>query len=174
MKYLVKLFVVTLFTLVSTVVLAEQKIAYLDMKYILNNSKAGKDAQDYLKKSFEESQKKAIETEKKLKKEESDLLSKKEILDEAEYKKQIDSLRTKVNKFHKERRISIEKIGRQRAEAKQKLLQAINPILIKHVEDNLISLVIDKKYVVTADDTLDITNLIIENLNKSLPSLNLK
>ena len=57
MKYLVKCFVVTFLLLVSTYVSAEQKVAYLDMKFILNNSKAGKGAQDFLKKSFQTNQK---------------------------------------------------------------------------------------------------------------------
>ena len=52
MKYLVKFFVVTLIALICTHASAEQKIATIDMKYILNNSKAGKGAQDYLKKNF--------------------------------------------------------------------------------------------------------------------------
>ena len=42
MKYLVKFVVVTLFVLVCTYAQAEQKIVYIDMKYVLNNSKAGK------------------------------------------------------------------------------------------------------------------------------------
>ena len=58
MKYFVRLFVVTLFFLISTYASAEQKIAYIDMKYILNNSKAGKGAQDFLQKTFKENQKK--------------------------------------------------------------------------------------------------------------------
>ena len=48
MKYLVKYFVVTFFLLISTSVFAEQKIVVLDMKYVLNESKAGKGAQDFL------------------------------------------------------------------------------------------------------------------------------
>ena len=52
MKYLVKFFVVTLVILICTHASAEQNIAYIDMKIILNESKAGKGAQDYLKKSF--------------------------------------------------------------------------------------------------------------------------
>ena len=58
MKYLVKFFVVTFFLIVSTHVLAEQKVAYMDMKFILNNSQAGKEAQDFLQKTFNENQKK--------------------------------------------------------------------------------------------------------------------
>ena len=41
----------TLFLLISTYASAEQKIAYIDMKYILNNSKAGKGAQNFLQKT---------------------------------------------------------------------------------------------------------------------------
>ena len=52
MKYLVKFFVVTFFLIFNTHTFAEQKIVVLDMKYVLNNSKAGKGAQDFLKKSF--------------------------------------------------------------------------------------------------------------------------
>ena len=52
MKYFVKLVVVTFSLLFCTYAYSEQKIAYMDMKYILNNSKAGKNAQDYLKKKI--------------------------------------------------------------------------------------------------------------------------
>ena len=58
MKYLVKFFVVTFFLLVCTHVFAELKIVVLDLSYVLNNSKAGKGAQDFLKKSFNDNTKK--------------------------------------------------------------------------------------------------------------------
>ena len=58
MKYLVKFFVVTFFLIVSTYTFAEQKIVVLDMKHVLNNTKAGKGAQDFLKKSFKDNSKK--------------------------------------------------------------------------------------------------------------------
>ena len=74
MKYLVKFFVVTFFLIVSTHTYAEQKIVVLDMKYVLNNSKAGKGAQDFLKKSLNDNAKKFSAMEKTLKKEENDLL----------------------------------------------------------------------------------------------------
>ena len=79
MKYLVKFFVVTFFLLVCTYSLAEQKIVVLDMKYVLNFSKAGKGAQDYLKESFTNNRKKFADIEQNLKKEEGDLLEKKNI-----------------------------------------------------------------------------------------------
>ena len=58
MKYLVKIFVVTFFVLICTHSFAEQKVVVLDLKYVLNNSKAGKGAQDFLKKSLADNNKK--------------------------------------------------------------------------------------------------------------------
>jgi len=58
MKYLVKLFVVTFLIFASTYAMAEQKIVVLDMKYVLNESKAGKGAQQFLKKKFNDDSKK--------------------------------------------------------------------------------------------------------------------
>ena len=52
MKYSVRFIVVTFFLLVCTHTFAEQKIVVLDMTYVLNQSKAGKGAQDFLKKSY--------------------------------------------------------------------------------------------------------------------------
>ena len=50
MKYFVKFFVLTFMLLISTYVTAEEQIVFLDMKQVLNTSKAGKGAQDHLQK----------------------------------------------------------------------------------------------------------------------------
>lgn len=176
MKHLVRFFVVTFLLLVSTYASAEteQKIVYLDMKYILNNSSAGKGAQDFLKKAFNEGQKKFINKEKELKKEENDLLAKKSILTKEEYQKNADVLRKKVIDYKSERKLSLEKIATDRLKARQKLLEKLNPILDTYINENNISVVIDKKSVLGGQTDYDITNIIIEKLNKELPSLNLK
>ena len=174
MKYLVKFFVVTFLLLVCTHVLAEQKVAYLDMKFILNNSKAGKGAQDLLHKSFQENQKKFLDKENALKKEESDLLTQKTILTKVEYQKKSDDLRKKVIDYQSQRRASLEKITAQRAESRQKLLEKLDPILQTYIKESDISLVIDRKNVVMGNTNLDITDIIIKKLNKEFPSLSIE
>jgi len=174
MKYFVKIFVVTLLIFIYTHASADQNITFLDMKYVLNNSKAGKAAQDFLQNSLKENQKNFSNSENELKKEERDLLEKKNILTKEEYKIKSDSLRKKVIKYQSERRMALEKITKQRSDARQALLKELDPILKAYVEENGISLIIDKKQVVMGNNTLDITNIIIDKLNKALPSLNLK
>tara|TARA_Y100000590_G_C15110559_1_gene784709 strand:+ start:77 stop:601 length:525 start_codon:yes stop_codon:yes gene_type:complete len=174
MKYLVKFFVVTFLILVCTHSFAEQKIVVLDMKFVLNNSKAGKGAQDFLKKSFADNQKKFTNLEKELKKEETDLLEKKNILSKDEYTKKSNDLRKKVIDFRSNRKMAIDKITSLRAESRQTLLKKIGPILDAYIKENNISLVMDKKNMLGGRPDIDITEVIIEKLNKELPSLNLK
>ena len=174
MKYLVKFFVVTLLLLICTYASAEQKVAYLDMKFVLNNSKAGKGAQDFLQKSFRENQKNFLDRENELKKEESDLLGKKTILTKEEYQKKSDDLRKKVIDYQSQRRASLEKITTQRAEARQKLLEKLDPIMKTYIDENGISLVVDKQNILMGNTDLDITNIIIKKLNKELPPLSIK
>ena len=174
MKYLVKFFVVTFLLLIYTHASAEQKVAYLDMKFVLNNSKAGKGAQDFLKESFKENQKNFLDKENALKKEESDLLAQKTILTKEEYQKKTDNLRKKVIDYQSQRRTSLEKITTQRAEARQKLFEKLDPILKTYIKENDISLIIDKKNVLMGNTNLDITSIIVEKLNKEFPSLIIK
>ena len=174
MKYFVKFFVVTFFLLLCTHSIAEQKIVILDMKFILNNSKAGKGAQDFLKKSFNDNQKKFFELENNLKKEENDLLQKKTVLSKEEYIKKTDTLRKKVIDYQSQRRAALDKITTLRATSRETLLNKIEPILNSYIKENEISLVIDKKNTLGGNPVIEITQIIVEKLNKELPSLNLK
>jgi len=174
MKYLVKLFVVTFFLVFSTYASAEQKIVVLDMKHVLNQSKAGKGAQDFLKKLFNSNSKKFAKAEKDLKKEETNLLAKKNILSDEDYKKKSNELRKKVLKFQTDRRTSLDEIAKLRAESREKLLKRIAPIVDTYIKENNISIVIDKKNMIGGLNEYDITKVIVAKLDKELPSLNLK
>ena len=58
MNRFIKYFLIASFIIFSSDLLAQEKIAILDLKYVLNQSKAGKGAQDFLKKSYTENVKK--------------------------------------------------------------------------------------------------------------------
>ena len=174
MKHFVKFFVVTFFLFICTQAIAEENIVYIDMKHILNNSKAGKGAQDFLQKTFKEKQKKYANMEKALKKEEEGLLSQKTVLSKEDFTKKMNNLRKKVIDYQAERRASLEKISQQKADARSALLKKLDPILTSYIKENNISMILDKKNVLLGNAELDITKTITEKLNKELPSLNLK
>ena len=174
MKKSIKFFVVISFLFFSTYSYAEQKIAYIDMKIVLNNSKAGKGAQDQLTKTFKLNQKKYTDMEKKLRKEETDLISSKASISKEDYQSKSKELRKKVQTYQTERKKSLDKIAQQRAEARKQLLKKLDPIIENYIKENNINILIDKKSVVMSTPEFDITKTVVEKLNKELPSLKLK
>ena len=152
----------------------ERKPKFNFLTYVLNKSKAGEGAQKFLKKSYDANIKKFTEIEKGLKKEENDLLAKKNILSKEEYGNKMSELRKKSIDYQTQRRSAIDKLTTLRAEARTSLLEKLEPILEVYIKENNISLVVDKKSILGGDPENDITKVIVEKLNKDLPSLNLK
>jgi Skp family chaperone for outer membrane proteins len=174
MKNVLKYLLVAFLFINSSYAMAEQKIVILDLKLLLNTSKAGSGAQDFLKKSYAQNVKKFTGVEKDLKKEENDLLKKKTVLSKEEYKKKSDALRKKVISYQSERRVAFDKIATQRSKSREMLIKKINPILNTYMKENSVTLVVDKKNVLGGIPEVDITNFIMKQLDKELPSLNLK
>ena len=174
MKYFYKYLLVSVFIIYCFDVSAQDKVVILDLKYVLNQSKAGKGAQDFLKKSYNQNVKKFKEIETSLKKEEADLLSKKTVLSKEDYTKKSDTLRKKVIDFRSQRRAAIDKITTQRAESRSTLIKSITPILETYIKENNISVVINKAHTLGGNPENNITDIIVEKLDKVLPSLDLK
>ena len=174
MKYFSKYLLITFLFLFCTNLAAEEKIVVLDLKYVLNQSKAGKGAQDFLKKSYTNNIEKFKDMETSLKKEEVDLLTKKTILSKEEYIKKTDTLRKKVIDFQSQRRAAMDKITTQRTESRATLIKSITPIVETYIKENNISVVINKVNTLGGNPENDITKLIVEKLDKVLPSLDLK
>ena len=146
-------------------------IYFIDFTKVLNQSKAGSDAQNSLKKKFESENKKFFNEEESLKKQENELISQKKVLSNEDYQKKVDELRKKVSKLQTDKQTSLNEIAKSRALARQELLKNINPILKTYMEDNKISLVVDKQSIILGDTTLEITDKIIEILNQKLSSI---
>ena len=165
---------ITLFSIIFlfnySISLAEN-IHFIDFTSVLNKSKAGAQAQTELKKKFETASKKYNKEQAALRKEESEIISKKSSLTQEEYQKKVEVLRNKVVSLEKNKKNSLENITISRNNAKKSLLKSVNPIIKKYMEENNIRIIVDKKSVILGDATLEITDQIIVILNKEITSL---
>ena len=148
-------------------------VYFIDYSKVMNESAAGKKAQDYLKNFLNNSNKKFNDTAKKLKDEENKIISQKNALSKEEYKKKADALRKKVFELNKGRDKLIRDVAAKRKKAGDEMLIKLNPILGKYMEDNNIPVLIDKKNVLMGNKKFEITSQIIEILNKEFKSINL-
>lgn len=148
-------------------------VYFIDYSKVMNESIAGKKAQDSLKKLLNDSNKKFNANAKKLKEEENKIIAQKNALSKEEYKKKADALRKKVFDLNKEREKSIKDVASKRKKAGDQMLKNLNPILGKYMEENNITVVIDKKNVLMGNKKFEITTQIIDILNKEFKSINL-
>jgi outer membrane protein len=146
---------------------------YIDYKYILNQSTAGKKAQETLKNTLNKGITSIKDKEKKILEEEKKIIQQKKILSPEDYKKKITDLRKKVTALQSERNKLLDKTAKQRAKAKNTLLKTLNPIIKEHMASKNIKIIIAKKNLVMADESLDLTKVIVDLLNKKLKSINL-
>jgi outer membrane protein len=173
MKNILKfLFIIFLFFNIQN--LHAGNVYFIDFNKVLNESIAGKKAQDSLKKKFSTESGKFNNIEKSLIEKEREIISKRKILAKEEYQKQVIQLRKDVTKVQKDKKNSLNNLGKMRAKARTELLSKLNPILKAYMEKNKIQIVIDKKEVLYGNSVLEITNQIMEILNKEVKSLNLK
>ena len=146
---------------------------FLDFKYVLNQSDAGKKAQKSLKNKLDQGFKKIRDKEKSIQDEEKKIIQQKKIIKPEEYKKKVQELRSKVSNLQKERTNLLEGVAKQRSKARSELLKNLNPIIEEYMKEKNIKMVIDKKSLLLADKSLDITNDIVNLLNKKLKSINI-
>jgi len=147
---------------------------YLDFKYILNESVAGKKAQKSLKNKLESGIKKLNEKQKIIQEEEKKIIQQKKIIKPEEYKSKVDELRLKVSNLQKERSKVLQEVSKSRSKARTELLKNLNPIIKEYMQEKRIRMVVDKKSLLLADENLDITKDILERLNKKLKTINIK
>ena len=172
MSYLHKIFFIFLIISIPQNLIADTPY-FLDFKFILNESNAGKKAQIFLKTKLEKGIKELKSKEKNIQDEEKKIIQQKKIITPEEYKKKVSSLRSKVSSLQKERNKLLDSVAKQRSAAKKELLKNLNPIIKKYMEDNKIRMVVDKKSLLLADENLNITKEILDLLNKKLNTIKL-
>ena len=167
MKTLKKIFyVVLLFTSLLSNSFAENRVVYIDMDHLLTNINLGKKTFEILKNNENKKDKELQLLEKSLKDEENKILASRNIITEEQLNKNIIEFKQKVNKYSKNKVDEIEKLKQIRKKEIKNLLKKINPLIENYMDENSISIIIDKKNVYIANVQYDITNKLIKIINE--------
>ena len=151
----------------------EKSIVYIDLNKIMSNSIAGKSITLQLESKHKKNISKFKIIEEQLKKDESEIISQKNVLTKEEFEKKIIDLRDKANKFRKERNDNINNLNNQRLEATSKMITLVRPILSEFSDNNSISLIIDKKNIIIGKTLLDITDDILKIIDEKIGKIQL-
>ena len=167
------LFFLIIFFFFSQNVQAVNKTVYIDIQYIIDNSKLGKFYKSKIKLIQDKNDLELTTTEKKIKKKENEINNQKNILSEEELNNKLKEINVMFTEYQKKRRKLKLDLSGQKKNYSKKILKILNPLLTNYVDKNNIELVIEKKNIVVGSKTLDITNSILEILNKETENKNL-
>ena len=145
--------------------------AVIDMKVVLSKSSAFTTLQKEIQK-LEKNYKEEIQNEENLlKKEQEKLVAQKSVLSAEEFKEKEDTFKQKVNKIQGK----VEKIRRELESTMAKGMQVIQQEAVKHMKEIAKKegylLVFDANTTVISADRINISNIVVEKLNKSLPKI---
>ena len=142
------------------------QISVVDITFLLKNSNKGKIIQKEIDNLNSKNLKLYKEKKKKLEVKEKKIASKKNILSNEDFNKEVLNFRKDVTSYENERRKSAQEINNIKVGKIAKLLGEINKILVDYSSKNSISTIIDKKNVIITKQENDITKEILKILNK--------
>ena len=149
-----------------------EKIAFIDLNHIMTNSLAGKLINNFVNNLIKEKNKDFKILESEIKKDENELISQKNIIEESVYNKKVNEIRIRINDYKIERQNFNKTLNEKKIKYNNLLLEKLNPIISKYVEKNSITMVLPKKMIIIGKRDLDITEQILQILDKSVQKVN--
>ena len=164
--------ILTIF-LFSSKINAEQNIAFIDLDLIIKNSLVGKSASTQLEKRKKSLIDKLLKVENNLKDEEVKIVSQKNILEDDKYKIKVKELRDSISEHRKNKIEKNNEFKMFTLEANNKILSILNPIINDYSKEKSISIIFQKKNIVSGRNDLDITTDILKLLNNKIKKIDL-
>ena len=157
-----------IFSFLFSIANANEKIAFIDIDFLLGHSNAGKSVLSNLDKLNKENISSLKSQEQKLIKERTELDKLKNISSQEDMNIKIQAFQKKIEEFNNQKLELSSNFKNTRDEETLALLQKINPIISEYMEKNQITLIFDKKNIYIAKSELDITKAILEIVNSKI------
>jgi len=152
----------------NTLSYSDTKIVYIDLDLILLNSNVGKELFENLKNSENLKIKELQDQEKELKNEENKILGSKNLISDEQFNSDVENFKIKLSDYNNFKKIEIDKLKNKRNKEVTNLLNTFNSIIENYMAENSISMIIDKKNIYIAHKKHDITDKLIEIINKNI------
>ena len=147
--------------------LAQEKIAFVDLNYVYMNSKIGKKMSQEIETKQKKISKEFNEFQKKLDEEKENLMKQKNVLAEEEFKKKISDLENNLKKYSQVIAKKNKDLLDFRNKSKEQFANTLKSTLEKFAKENSISMILRKEQILIGKTNLDITKEILDLFNKN-------
>ena len=173
-----KKFAISLVTLASislyTTCSAETKIGFVETKRLIESSTAHGNILDQVQKKNESFRESVQKSEADLKKKYQDLETKKNALSQEAIDKKNEEISKEVAELQKKSYSQHSSLEEAYRNATQLVVDKANEIVKKYAEKNGYNAVLEKAAAVYSEPSLEVTDVILDELNKTLPKVEVK
>tara|TARA_B100000424_G_scaffold261959_1_gene247492 strand:- start:311 stop:823 length:513 start_codon:yes stop_codon:yes gene_type:complete len=147
---------------------ASEKIAFIDINYIINNSSKGKKILSNLEKIDEKNRNELDLLQKKIKKENEEIKKIKNVVTKEELTKKIDNHKKNIENFNKKRSALSKSLMDLKKKQTFEIVKQIGPIVEKYMKEKSIDVVLKNETLYISKSNYDITKEILEIVNKEI------
>ncbi len=149
----------------------ETIIGVIDLNYILSESDAAVDAAKQIEGIAKQIEDEIKNTDESLIDEQNELIESQQIMAPAAFEEKRKEYENKVQNYNVTRQEKLISIDRIVSESRNKVLDALKPILEEISNDKGITILLEKNSVLLNAENMDITDEALQILNKKLPSI---
>ncbi len=165
-KFFFKLFFIFNLLLIQVSQSSEtNNLVFIDMDYLIKNAEIGKKTLKILDTKNSTNLKILKEKEVKLKKQETELQNKKNIISSEEFNNEIKVLKIKINELRNEKKQLAIDFNKFKNEEFNKLLNKYNVVIQEYMKKNSIDIILDKKNIYIGKVSSDITEPVLQQIN---------
>ena len=165
-KKYIFIFIIYLFNVTS--LYSAENIVFLDIDYVLNNSNLGKSIYTELENINKENITKLNKKEKLIKEKQDNINKTKNVTAKEKLEKDIILFNKEVEQYKIEKKKILDDFKLKKNEELDNFLIKINPIIQEYMKSNSIDIILEKNQIFVGNKNKDITNEIIDLINKNL------
>ena len=162
------------YTLFSSTAYSESTIAVLDVVKLLKESKAAISMKDQLNAVAKKYTDEDLKKQKEIQKQEEELLRQKSTLTPEAFSDRKNAFEKIVIEFNKSSQTKRKALSKAEKDAVSQIEDEVEKIVKKIIETDKITAVFRKSSVILSDNSIDITQKVVDELNKKLSSVTVK
>jgi len=158
----------------SSTAFSNDKIAFIDLNYVFNNSSAGKKINTEIQNKSKKINLEFNEFQKKIDSEKKNLLSQQNVLSKEEYNKKFTKLENSVKEYNSIISKKNNELNTYKNKARVEFGKELAKVLEKFSSENSISMIIKKENLLIGKSNLDVTKGILDLFDKDVKKITVK
>ena len=162
------IFIISLILLSSNNSFSVEKIAFIDIDYIIQNSSIGKKMLTEINNIDKKNVDKLKKKNKTLKDLELEINNKKNIISEEAFKLEVISFRKKLQDFTNEKNKMANEFNDYKKKKIQDIFEIITPVINEYMENNSLDILLDKKNIFIGRKKVNLTEELLDEINNKI------